>query len=122
MTQIVLIFGFLILILSVSLLIKPAALFGFIERYSQSISLQVLAVVVRLIFGAALVLVAPETKYPSVMLVLGWLMIAVAVAFSLIGRTRFRALIDWALQLAPYGRLSGLLGVLFSGFIIYAVV
>jgi len=123
MTQIVLIFGFLILILSVSLVIKPAALFGILERYSQSAGLQVVAVVARLILGVALVLAAPETKYPSVLLLLGWLMIAAAVAFSLMGRTRFRALLNWALQLTPhYGRLGGLLGVIFGVFLIYAVV
>jgi len=122
MNIIVLIFGFLILVLSASILVKPAVLFDLMGRYSQSAMLQVLAVVVRLILGIALIFAAPESRFPTVILVLGWLIIAVAVAFSLMGRTRFRVLVDWALRLANrFGRLSGLLGVLFGGFIIYAV-
>jgi hypothetical protein len=41
----------------------------------------------------------------------------------LIGRTRFKGLIGWAVEVSPiYKRMGGFAAVLFGGFLFYAVV
>jgi hypothetical protein len=42
---------------------------------------------------------------------------------GIIGRANFNRLMSWALSVAPtFGRIGGLLAILFGGFLIYAVV
>ena len=51
--------------------------------------------------------------------------IAAAVAIAVMGQSRFKKLMQWALNLAASSaafRFAGLLAILFGGFLIYAVV
>ena len=104
-------------------MINPETVFGLLHRNADSLGLHILAVVVRLIIGAALVLYAAESRYPAAILILGWISIAAASVFGIMGRTKFTGLMSWALGLAPsFGRIGGLLAIIFGGFLIHAVV
>lgn len=107
---------------SVVLLIKPTAIFSLLAKYENSTWLRLFAVVVRIILGVVLIAGASESKFPVVLQVLGWLSILAALMLAMIGGVRFQKLIKWTLELAPaFKSLAGLLGILFGGFLIYAV-
>jgi len=90
---------------------------------SESLGLHILAVVVRIILGVALMMYATESKYPTAISILGWISIVAASVLGVMGRTNFRRLMSWALSLAPsFGRIGGFLAILFGGFLIHAVI
>lgn len=64
MNYITLLFGTLIVLSESVILIRPETIFGLIRGSSESLGLHVLAVVVRLILGIALITYAAESKYP----------------------------------------------------------
>ena len=53
------------------------------------------AVLARLAMGAALILVAADTRFPDVFAVLGWIAIVAAVALPVVGRQRLLKFIAW---------------------------
>lgn len=123
MSYIILLFGIMIAIAGVMIIIKPENIFNLIRNNAESLSLHIFAVVVRLILGAALLTYAASSKYPFVIEVIGWISISAAIILGLIGRTRFKGLIAWALSFASsFGRVGGVFALLFGLFLMYAVV
>jgi hypothetical protein len=79
-------------------------------------------VIVRLVLGAALIIAAPQSSFPSVFEVLGWIAILAALGLVVIGRNNIRKLISWFERLArPVIRLWLLFGMAFGGFLVYGV-
>lgn len=81
------------------------------------------AVVVRLLFGAALIIAAAGSRFPPVFLFLGCLMILAALIIMIVGRKRLHRLMAWLdrLSLAVI-RIMLVFGIMFGGFLIYAIV
>jgi len=122
MNYVILVFGILILLIGAIILTKPETVFGILRSRFESLSLHVLAVVVRIILGVALISYAGQSKYPIIVEVLGWISLAAAIALGLIGRSNFKSLMKWALNItSTYGRVGGVIAVLFGGFLVYAV-
>jgi hypothetical protein len=64
-----------------------------------------------------------ESKYPTAILILGWISIIAASVLGIMGRTKFKRLMSWALSLIPsFGRIGGFIAILFGGFLIHAVI
>ena len=123
MTSIIILFGLMTLLAGVVIVFNPELIFGVLRNNLERVSLQVLAVAVRVVIGILLIVCAGESKFPTIIEILGWLSIAAAIAFAVIGRRRFLGLMSWAFSLLkPYGRLGGLTAILFGGFIVYAFV
>ncbi len=123
MTTLIIIFGVLILLAGVVILVNPEIIFGFLSKHIDKMELQVLAIVVRLAIGVLLIQQSGVSRYPLVIEVIGWLAIAAAVIFTVIGRNNFRRLMSWALSLTkPYGRIGGIVAAGFGAFLIYAFV
>lgn len=82
-----------------------------------------IAVIVRLVLGAALIIVAPGSLFPIAFQALGVIAIVAAIALVLMGRERIRRLIAWWSERfsAPMIRLWLLFGVAFGGFLVYGV-
>ena len=82
-----------------------------------------IAVIVRLVLGAALIIVAPASQFPIVFQALGVIAIVAAIALLLMGRERMRRVIAWFSERfsAPILRLWLLFGVAFGGFLVYGV-
>ncbi|QDP02608.1 hypothetical protein [Thalassotalea sp. PS06] len=95
------VFAALMMIMGIWILFRPEPVYGYIERKRQDLSTHVLAVVVRVILGAALILAASQSSFPLTFKVLGGLSIAAAAVFLLIGRKRFQQLLSWALSIGP---------------------
>ena len=123
MNYIVMLFGAATIAAGIIIVINPESVFGFMRRKLNSLGLHILAVVVRIIIGIALIICAAESKYPTAILILGWISIVAASVLGIMGRANFKRLMSWALSIAPsFGRLGGLLAILFGGFLLYAVV
>lgn len=111
------------LLAGVIIVVNPEIIFGVIRNNLEKVSLQVLAIGIRVVLGILLIQYASQSKFPTVIEIIGWLSIAAAVTFSLIGRRRFLSLMTWTLSLLkPYGRVGGLIAMAFGGFLIYAFV
>ena len=82
-----------------------------------------IAVIVRLVLGAALIGVAPASSFPVVFQALGWIAIVAAVGLVVAGRERVRKFIVWWSKRfsAPIIRLWLLFGLAFGVFLIYGV-
>ena len=123
MTSIILLFAFLTFIAGIIILFDPEIIFGVIRDNLNKPELRVVAVVLRLVLGILLVEYAPVSRFPLVIEVLGWLSIAAAVTFMLIGRANFLRLMNWALSLLkPYGRIGGIFAAGFGAFLIWAFI
>lgn len=121
MTYIIVLFGLLTLLAGMIILIRPEIIFGALEKNIEYLWVHVTAVGVRLALGTLLLLSANESKFPTIITVLGWMSIAAAVTFVLIGRQRFIGLMNMAFSLLkPYGRVGGIFAAAFGGFIVYA--
>ena len=123
MNYIIILFGTATIVAGIMIVFNPETVFGLIRRKSESLGLHILAVVVRIILGVALIMYAAESKYPTAILIIGWISIVAASVLGIMGRPNFRRLMSWALSLAPsFGRIGGFLAILFGGFLIHAVV
>lgn len=94
-------FAVLMMIMGIWILFRPEPVYGYIERKRQDLSTHVLAVIVRVILGTALILAASQSSFPVVFNVLGGLSIVAAALFLLIGRKRFQQLLSCALSIGP---------------------
>ncbi len=63
MNYIVMLFGAATIIAGIIIVINPESVFGLMRRKLESLGLHILAVVVRIILGVALILYAAESKY-----------------------------------------------------------
>jgi len=82
-----------------------------------------LAVIARLLLGAALIIVAPVSRFPLTFEIFGWLAIIAAVAILFIGRDKLRRFIAWLERLTQaLIRVWLVFGIGFGAFLIYGVV
>jgi hypothetical protein len=121
MTSLIISFGLLVFLAGVIIVVNPEIIFGFLRNNLEKVSLQVLAIGIRVVLGILLIHYAGQSKYPTIIEILGWLSLAAAVTFSVIGRRRFLRLMSWAFTLLrPYGRVGGLVAMAFGGFLVHA--
>jgi len=122
MNYIIILFGTATIVAGIIIMINPETVFGLIRKKLESLGLHILAVVVRVILGIALIMYAPESKYPTAILILGWITIIAASVLGIMGRTNFKRLMSWALRFShSFLRIGGFLAILFGGFLIHAV-
>ncbi len=123
MTVLIIVFGVLALLAGIVIVINPEIIFGFLRKKLDSLELQVLAVVVRVVLGILLIYQSNVSKFPFVIEILGWLSIVAAIFLGVMGRRNFKRLMSWALSLVKtFGRVSGALAAAFGSFLIYAFV
>ena len=123
MTIFIIVFGALTCLAGIVILINPEIVFGLLRKNSDKIELHVLAVAIRLVLGAFLIYQSGASKYPFVIEIIGWLSIAAAVFFAVMGRNNFIKLMAWALsQVKLLGRFGGVFASAFGAFLVYAFV
>lgn len=121
MTLLIIIFGVLTLFAGIVILINPEIIFGFLLKNLDNPILHILAVVIRLVLGAFLILESNISRFPFLIEVIGWLSIIAAIILGIIGRRYFNSLIKWALSLSKaFARAGGLFAIAFGAFLIYA--
>jgi len=115
------IFGSLILLAGITLVINSDFILGFLKRNSDNFRLHILAATARIILGALLIIQSGESKFPFVILIIGWLSLVAGVFLVLIGRQNFARLMSLAISTAkPFTLAGGALAGVFGGFLIYA--
>ncbi len=123
MTYIIIFFGLMLFLGGAVIVVNPEIIFGLLRNNMEKVSLQFLAIGMRVVIGILLIQYADESKYPTTIEIIGWLSIAAAVTLSIIGRQSFLKLMSWAFSLLkPYGRIAGLFAMALGGFLIYAFV
>ena len=112
--------GVLILLLGISLLMKPEIIFGLIETNIESTSLYIIAIVVRIVFGIIFIIASEESKHPRMMKFMGYLFILAALVFIIMGKADFQNFIGELLQTIKHlARVGGLLGAVFGAFLLH---
>ena len=111
----------MILIAGVLLVLDSELIFGFLTNNTDNPVVQVMAVLVRLFMGSLLITQASLSKFPVIIEVLGWVLVISGVFLALIGVSKFRKLMSWVLtSFKAFGRIAGILAIVFGGFLIYA--
>ncbi len=112
--------GLLIVLIGVWVLINPNIFFGYIENNWDSLSFYRLAIATRIILGILFIVAAKDSKYPTVIKIIGFVFILAAVIFILIGHNGFQ---DFASSMTPFAKPitlgAGLVGLLLGGLLIY---
>jgi len=122
MVYIVLIFSALTFLAGIAITIKPKTIFRFLDGYSELFVMHVMAVILRLIIAVALISCSAQSKFSITLQIIGWLSLVAAIILALIGRQRFKALINWVVSIAPlYHHLGGFVTMVLGGFLFFAV-
>jgi hypothetical protein len=104
------------------LLIKPQVFINQVTPIADNHKLYIVAIGVRLLLAIALIMTAPISKFPLTFSALGYLTLFAVVVLILMGHSRFKRLISWALTWAPkFSWVSGAFILPFGLFLIYAV-
>ena len=123
MNLIVLVFGGLIFLTGVLMLIRPGIVIEPLAQQTDKVGLQIAAVLGRLLLGIALIVSAGDSRFPLLFEVLGWLSAGAAIVLALIGRQRFKALVAWALAIAPaWVKLAGVAATGLGALLIYGLI
>ncbi|NNC94723.1 MAG: hypothetical protein HKN92_04120 [Chitinophagales bacterium] len=121
MNLIIKIFAILTILTGISLLVKPEGIIGLINDNIENISLYISAIVARLVLGGIFIVAAGESKFPHVLKFFGYLFIIAALIFIIIGQENFQDFIATIIPaVKPFAPISGLLCIVFGGFLIYA--
>jgi hypothetical protein len=117
----IIVFGLFVILMAGSLALRPENLTEFLLRQAGKTWLQVLAAAVRIAIGVALILYAPESRFPHALLVIGWIAVVAGVILALVPPAKFQSLIRWAFErFARYTRIAALAAMIFGLFLIYA--
>jgi hypothetical protein len=113
--------GVFVLVVGLVGVTAPSALLRAADYVTTPIGLYAVAAL-RIGIGIVLILVAPTTRAPKPIRVLGAIAIAAGVITAFVGVDRVRAIVAWETAQGPtLIRLSALLALLFGGFIVFAV-
>jgi hypothetical protein len=122
MKYIVYLFGAFLIVAGIILFIDENIVLGYIKSNQESSWLYFFAVVMRLVMGAALVKTAAISRFPIVFKIIGYIALAAAAIFLVIGHDRFQHVMA---TLVPYfentGGWVGVFALLFGAFLIYGL-
>ncbi|MCC5879786.1 MAG: hypothetical protein JJU03_07825 [Idiomarina sp.] len=120
---IVLLFAIFLVIIGAIMLGRPKVILTVLSRYSESMALHVLAVVVRLLLGGVLLLAASGSRFPATLEVIGWISIVAGLVVAVMGHRRFVKLMEWGMSVLPkYSSVIGMIAILLGVFLGYAVI
>jgi len=122
MSQVVLVFGILFVLLGLAAAIRPAGLTRLARKLTVHTWLRIIAFVVRVGLGVILILAAPSTMFPLPARLIGVLLIVSGVIVLALGNRGVQRILDWALGFgAPAVVTGGIVGIAFGAFLIYLV-
>jgi hypothetical protein len=123
MITIILLISALISIAGIVLMIRPSFVIGFIESCSDQVWVYIFAVGLRLVMGLLLIQQAAYSRFPLIIEIFGWVLLAAALFLAALGRKRFTRFIKWIIEkMNLFIRAGGLFAVAFGAFLIYAFV
>ena len=103
-------------------IVKPASLLAFLSRWQTRGGLWTGAAL-RLIFGLALWSVAPLSRFPTTLQVVGVIFVVAGIAMPFIGLARFKSMVAWWLNKPPsFTRIWAVATLALGVFFVWAVV
>jgi hypothetical protein len=123
MIALIIVFGVFICLAGVYLLIRPAKFIDQIAALADRVWVYAMAIAIRAVLGLVLIQQAANSKFPLVIEILGWILLAAAVILAALGHGRFTRLMFWIIGKArPIAPVGGFFAVLFGAFLVYAFV
>jgi hypothetical protein len=120
MSQLLVAFGIIFVLLGAGAALRPHALLRLARRVTVRTWLRLVAFAVRVVVGSILILVASSTVFPLALRVIGVLLIVSGVTVLVIGNAGVQRIVSWALGLGPVAVVvGGILGVLFGALLVY---
>lgn len=120
MTLPALVFCIIICAIAVACIAAPSWIVNVMLRHSARMLYP--AAGFRIVFGAALVLAAPESRAPDFIYVLGIVVIVAGIILLFVGHERFQKMIDWlTARRSTFVRFWGILGLLLGCALGYAL-
>ena len=111
------------ILLSIVMITNPENWSNRIVKFSEKPYFHPFEILSRLAFGVVFIMAADQTLYPSLMLVIGYLLIGVGVGLLLIPPSKHRQFAVWsARRFKNTFRPMGLGSLFFGAFLIYATV
>ena len=118
----ILFFGIAVSVLSVWAIFVPERLRKLISAITDRALGYYVAAAVRLLLGITLIIAAPDSRFPVIFEIIGWLTIVAAVILLLIGQGQQRKLAAWFDRFPEMAiRRWLVLGVAFGAFLAYGV-
>ncbi len=119
MSSIVLLIGLVIAAIGLAGVASPNSAIRKIQSWSRG-SRFAYAVGIRLLLGVVLIVAAPSTRFPKVVLALGIIAVGAALALLLVGKDRLDSLMQWWFNRSHVTqRLSFFVAGVFGVFLIY---
>jgi len=103
-------------------IVSPTKLLGIVRHFESQAGIYV-AAVLRVIMGAALLFSAPTSRFPGIVRILGIIILVAGLITPLIGRERFRRILQWWFARRPaFMRVWAACALGFGLFLAYAVI
>ena len=116
-------FGFLMMILSGLMIIKPEYWADGIVKFSEKSWFHPFEIISRFVFGLGFVFFADETLFPKLIMIIGYLLIAVSIGLLFTPPSKHRHFALWsAHRFRNKFRLFGIFSLLFGAFLIYIAI
>jgi hypothetical protein len=115
-------FGLAVFVLSIWGMFAPLKLIELVKSIAVGKWGMHVAVIVRIVLGAALIVAAAQSRFPTAFQVLGWLTLAAALGLLLVGQRGMGRVVAWFEHFSPaLVRAWLLLGLAFGGVLFYGV-
>ena len=121
MSLVALLVGLFIIAMGILGVVAPHGLLGAVQSLLTPLGLYLVAAL-RVVFGVVLILVAPSSRTPRALRLVGFIVLVAGLITPLFGVDRSRAMLDWWMaEGSGFMRLWAGLGVVFGAFVVYAV-
>ena len=119
MKHLVTVFGVLIVFVGIAGLLSPVRFRAVFQAWPSQPRF-IAAIVLRLLFGALLIIVAESLMFPHAVKIIGVISLLAAVGILIMGRERLDNLVDWWLGRSDVlVRVSALFAAAFGAFFVY---
>ncbi len=116
-------FGFLMMILSVLMIAKPDYWADGIVKFSEKWWFHPFEIISRFVFGLLFVLYADQTTYQTLILVIGYLLIAVSIGLLFTPPSKHKQFARWSAQkFRNKFRPLGFVSLLFGAFLVFLAI
>jgi len=117
------IFGVVMVVISLFMIVKPEAWVQIVLRFVRMPYMHPIEIIIRLGFGLLFIQFAEHSKFPLVIKIVGYVLLAVGIGLMLMPPSFHRRLALWAVEkVSKYFRPAGFFSLAFGVFLIYAAV
>jgi hypothetical protein len=114
-------FGIALMFLSIMMVINPDSFADGIISFSKKPYFHIFEVLSRLLFGIVFLYYSDQTRFPEIMLLIGYLLVLVSIILTIIAPTRHKKFALWsASRFKKIFRPAGIGSFFFGLFLVYS--